>query len=115
VSRCILAEDILDGVTVVHLSGSLTQDCIPIMEKRFGELEKMKNLRLVIDIGDVEAITTPAITVFISATRAVAAGGGKMAFANVRGIVADIFTRCRLDVIFNIAGNVASAVKAVQP
>ena len=38
-----------------------------------------------IDIGEVDAITTPAITVFITATRAIAAGGGKMAFANVRG------------------------------
>ena len=61
-----------------------------------------------------DAITTPAITVFLSTVRALEDSGGKIIFANVKGITGDIFARCRLDVIFTIAGNVPSAVKVAR-
>ena len=109
-----LSEETIDGVPVIHLSGSLTQDGAPILEKRFNELNKIKGVRAVVDVAKVDAITTPAITVFLSTVRAVEKTGGKIIFANVKGITGDIFTRCRLDVIFTMAGNIASAVKMAR-
>jgi anti-anti-sigma factor len=109
-----LSEETIDDVTVIHLAGSLTQDGATPLEKRFGELSKVKGVRAVVDIDKVDAITTPAITVFLSAVRAIEKTGGKMVFANVKGITGDIFARCRLDVIFPIAGDVAAAVKAAK-
>ena len=109
-----LSEEIIDGVTVIHLAGSLTQDGTPSLEKRFKELTKTKGTRAVVDVAKVDAITTPAITVFLSTVRALEAAGGKLVFANVKGITGDIFARCRLDVIFTMAGNVAAAVKVAR-
>src|SRR5262245_33780182 len=109
-----LSEETIDGVTVLHLAGSLTQDNVPNLEKRLKRLVDEDDLRAVIDIGKVDAITTPAITIFLSTVRALEQKGGKMIFANVQGIAGDIFSRCRLDVIFTMAGNVAAAVKAAK-
>jgi len=109
-----LSEEIIDGVTVFHLVGSLTQEGVPNIEKRFKELSASKGVRAVIDVAKVDAITTPAITIFLSTVRAVEAGGGKLVFANVKGITGDIFARCRLDVIFTMSGNVAAAVKMAR-
>ena len=94
-----LSEEIIDGVTVFHLTGSLTQDAVPEMELRFQALSKIKGIRMVIDVAKVDAITTPAITVFLAATREIEAGGGRMIFSNVKGITGDIFAmqaRCDL-------------------
>ncbi|HEX3358875.1 MAG TPA: STAS domain-containing protein [Tepidisphaeraceae bacterium] len=109
-----ISEEIIDGVTVLHLGGSLTQDCVPEIEKRFGELARVKKARAVIEVGEVDAITTPAIAIFLGTVRAIEAGGGKLVFANAQGIIGDIFARCRLDAIFTLAGSVPAAVKAVR-
>ena len=109
-----LTEETIDGVTVIHLAGSLTQDGAPVLEKRFKELASIKGARAVIDVAKVDAITTPAITVFLSTVRTLQESGGKMVFANVKGITGDIFTRCRLDVIFTMTGNIASALKMAK-
>lgn len=109
-----MSEETIDGVTVFHLAGSLTQDGVPEIEQRIGELTKIKGSRIVIDVGKVDAITTPAITLFLATVRALGAIGGKLVFANVQGITGDIFTRCRLDVIFAMSGDVATAVKLAK-
>jgi anti-anti-sigma factor len=109
-----LSEEIIDGVTVLHLVGSLTQDNVPNLERRLKRLVDEDELRIVIDIEKVDAITTPAITVFLSTVRAIESKGGKLIFANVQGIAGDIFARCRLDVIFTMGGDVTAAVKAAR-
>ncbi len=109
-----LSEEIIDGVTVIRLTGSLTQDAVPEMEQRFQALSKVKGIRMVIDVAKVDAITTPAITVFLAATRVIEEGGGRMIFSNVKGITGDIFARCRLDVIFTMAANFAAAMKMAR-
>ena len=106
-----LSEETINDVTVIHLVGSLTQDNVAPLETRFKALGAVKGVRAVVDIDKVDAITTPAITVFLSAVRAIEKTGGKMIFANVKGITGDIFMRCRLDVIFTIVGSVPAAVK----
>src|SRR5437660_5725929 len=106
-----LSEETIDGVIVLHLTGSLTQETIPDLEQRLKSICAEKSPRVVVDVAKVDALTTPALTVFLANSRAIEANGGKMIFANVRGITGDIFVRCRLDVIFKIAGNVAAAVK----
>jgi anti-anti-sigma factor len=109
-----LAEEIIDDVTVLHLSGSLTQDNIPLIESRLRLLTAHNSPRIVIDVNEVDAVTTPAITMFLTALRAAEATGGRVVFANVSGITGDIFTRCRLDVIFTMSGSVEEAVKLAR-
>ena len=109
-----LSEEIIDDVTVIHLAGSLTQDGTPILEKRFNQLAKVKGAprgrrcrqgRCDHHAGDHRLSVSPS---------ALEAAGGKLVFANVKGITGDIFARCRLDVIFTMAGNVAAAVKVAR-
>src|SRR5262245_60476472 len=105
-----LVEETIQGIPVLRLSGSLTPDGVPDIERGFKKATAPKGARVVIDVEKVDAITTPAITLFLSTVRAAEATGGKVVFANVQGITGDIFARCRLDVIFTLAGNVDDAI-----
>ena len=106
-----LSEETINDVTVIHLVGSLTQDNVGAVGDTLQAALPPSKGCAVVDIDKVDAITTPAITVFLSAVRAIEKTGGKIIFASVRGITGDVFTRCRLDVIFTIAGSVPAAVK----
>ena len=104
----------IDQVKVLHLSGSLNQEGLAEIEKDFRAAAAGKSPRLVIDLAKVDAVTTPAITLFLSTVRTVQPAGGKVVFTGAHGVTEDIFTRCRLDAIFTIATNVIDAVKLAQ-
>ena len=110
-----LSEEIIDGVTVIHLAGSLTQDGSPQLEKRFNELSKIKGAPAPSSTSPKSMPSprrrSPSFFPRFAPSRRPA---GKIVFANVKGITGDIFTRCRLDVIFTMAGNIASAVKITR-
>ena len=104
----------INQVKVLHLIGSLTQEGLAEIEEDFRAAIAGKAPRIVIDLEKVDAVTTPAITLFLSAVRTVQPAGGKVVFTGAHGITEDIFTRCRLDAIFTIATTVIEAVKLAQ-
>jgi anti-anti-sigma factor len=107
----------IDQVKVIHLVGSLNQEGLAEIENDFRTAIAPiagKAPRIVIDLEKVDAVTTPAITLFLSAVRSIQPLGGKVVFTGAHGITEDIFTRCRLDAIFTIAATVLEAVKLAQ-
>ena len=66
--------------------------------------------RVVIDLTEVDAVTTPAISMFLAASRKTEKAGGKVIFTGVRGLIADILHRCRLDAILTIATSMDAAI-----
>ena len=77
-----LFEENLTGITVLRISGSLTLAGLPAIEARLNAIALERGVRVVADIGQVDAITTPAITVMLRTARAIERGGGMMVFAN---------------------------------
>jgi anti-anti-sigma factor len=110
-----LEQEIIDGVTVLRLSGSLTQEGLSEVEEPFMSATRgRKGMRVVLDVAKVDALTTPAITMFLATVRSVESSGGRVVFAGTRGITADIFARCRLNLIFTITPTVTDAIRIVN-
>jgi anti-anti-sigma factor len=109
-----LFEEHVNGVTVFHISGSLTMEGLPAVEARFGALADREAARVVADIGQVDAVTTPAITLMLKTAWAVKERGGMMVFANLTPNVRGIFAHCGLDLVLDLAGDVAAAVKLLR-
>jgi len=105
-----LDEKDVSGVTVLHFSGSLTQEEVATIEPKFKLALSAKPPRVVIDLAGVDAVTTPAISMFLSASRTAEKAGGKVIFTGVRGLIADILHRCRLDAILTIATSMDAAL-----
>ena len=107
-------EESINGVTVCHISGSLTLAGMAAVEARFNVLASRTIVRVVADIGQVDAITTPAISLMLRTAWAVEERGGMMVFANATPAIRRIVECCRLDNVPNFASDVATAVNIVQ-
>jgi len=105
-----LDEQAVEGVTVLHFSGSLTQEEVASIEPAFHTTVGRPTPRVVIDLSGVDAVTTPAISMFLAASRTAEKSGGKVIFTGVRGLIADILHRCRLDAILTIATSMDAAL-----
>jgi anti-anti-sigma factor len=109
-----ISEEIIEGVAVLRVSGSLMQESLSAVETRFNALAGEKGVRVVADIGQVNALSTPAITLMLRTARAVEQGGGRMVFANPTPASARTFAVCRLDAVLDFASDVAAAVKIAR-
>jgi anti-anti-sigma factor len=105
-----LDQNVVNGVTVLHFQGSLTQEEVASIEPQFLAALAAKPPRVVIDLADVDAVTTPAISMFLASSRSAEKAGGKVIFTGVRGLIADILHRCRLDAILTIATSMDAAM-----
>ncbi len=109
-----LFEENLTGITVLRISGSLTLAGLPAIEARLNALALKRGVRVVADIGQVDAITTPAITVMLRTARAIERGGGMMVFANATPTIARTFACCRLDRVLRFVGDFDTAMTVVR-
>src|SRR5690348_3573088 len=92
----------LQGIRLLRLSGSLTQDGIEQLEP---DLERAlpDGSRAVVDLSDVDLVTTPGLTLIISTTQRLRDTRGRVIFAGARGGVLDVLRRCKLDEVIEIA------------
>jgi anti-anti-sigma factor len=109
-----LYEEHVNGVTVFHISGDLTMAGLPAVEAGFGALAGREAARVVADIGHVDAVTTPAITLMLKTAWAVKERGGMMVFANPTPNVRRVFAHCGLDIVLDLVGDVAAALKLLR-
>ena len=92
----------VDGVRVLRLAGSLTQQGVKGMEPSFDEVLP-DGARAVVDLGEVDLITTPGITLMLAATQRLRRTGGRVVFTAAKGTVLDLLHRCRLDEVLELA------------
>ena len=108
-----LDEQDVDGVRVLRISGSLTQQGVDQIGPAF-EAAVPDGARAVVDLGDVDLITTPGLTLFVSATQRMRSTQGRVVFTAARGIVLDLLKRCRLDEVLEIEGDPGHAVEKAK-
>jgi anti-anti-sigma factor len=105
------------GVTVVRMTGDLTQDGVPQVDKQFAaavDSAVAGGRGLVVDIEGVGLITTPGIAMLLTGHERARDAGAKLVFTGLRGAVGVVLLdRCRLDLVLTVAPNVDAAVKAV--
>ncbi|CAA9414214.1 MAG: hypothetical protein AVDCRST_MAG64-2507 [uncultured Phycisphaerae bacterium] len=92
----------VDGVRVLRVSGSLTQQGVQGMEPEFAQALP-DGARAVVDIGDVDLITTPGLALILGATQRLRRTGGRVVFTAVRPPVRELLHRCRLDQVLEMA------------
>ena len=108
-----LDRDDHDGVRVLRLAGSLTQQGLQGVEPDF-ERALPDGSRAVVDLAKVDLVTTPGITLMLSATQRLRRTGGRVVFTAARGPVLDLLHRCRLDEVLELAGTEPEGVERVK-
>jgi anti-anti-sigma factor len=105
----------VDGVTVLKLRGSLSQLELADVEKSFHEATHKDGAAVVIDLSNVEFLTTPAITMFLEAAHSLKDTGGRIVAAGPQPRVGEVLKRLRLEVLLPVANTVADGVQKVKP
>jgi anti-anti-sigma factor len=101
------------GVRVVRVTGSLTQQDVDRIEPAF-ESALPDGARAVVDLAEVDVITTPGIALIISTSKRLRQTEGRVIFAGLRGGVLDVFKRCKLDDVLELADDPAEAVRRAK-
>jgi anti-anti-sigma factor len=103
----------VDGVRLVRVHGSMTQADVDDLEPMF-DAALPDGSRAVVDLGDVDLITTPGLSLIISATQRLRKTHGKVVFTAAHGIVLDLIKRCRLDEVLDVERDPKQAVEKAR-
>ena len=103
----------VEGVRLLRLSGSLTQSGVESLSPDF-DAALPDGSRAVVDLADVDLITTPGLTLIIAATKRLRDSRGRVVFTAAQEGVLNMLRRCRLDEVIELADDQQQAVSMVQ-
>ena len=104
----------MEGVTVLRLHGSLNQVELRDVEKAFHDATHGDASAVVIDLSNVDFLTTPAITMFLEAAHTLKHTGGKIGVTGPQPKVGDILKRLRLETMLPVYGSVQEGIQKVK-
>jgi anti-anti-sigma factor len=104
----------LEGVTVLRLQGSLGHVELRDVEKEFREATHGGASAVIVDLANVDFLTTPAITMFLEAAKSLKLTGGKIGVTGPQPRVGDILKRLRLESILPVYASVQEGVQRVK-
>jgi anti-anti-sigma factor len=104
----------LDGVTVLRLAGSLGREQIAEIEKPFYAATDGGNAAIILDLTDVDFLTTPAIAMFVGAACSMRRGGGRIVVSGSQPHVEDVLRRLRLDTLLPRVRSLRDGVARVK-
>jgi anti-sigma B factor antagonist len=110
--NCRLSLTSQDGFQVVSITGSLADSAVLAAKEDLCRLLEQKPGRIVIDLEDLEYISSSGIGLLVSILRRCRQGGVGMGLCNLRPEIQELFKLTRLNQVFEIHENRAAAMKA---
>lgn len=108
-----LVQSNVEGVRVVHLSGTLNQRGVDEIEPGF-TAEARSGGPIVVDLAGVDIINTPGLAILLSAHREAQRAGGRMILTGVNTALCDLLHRCQLDRIFVVVPKPDEAIQQAR-
>jgi anti-anti-sigma factor len=106
-------EEVTFGVTKINLRGRLDSAGVQAIETTFGKLARTQS-QLIVDLSRVSFIASTGLRTLITASRAVAANGGRMVFLQPEPSVESVLIGSGTDRIVPICRSLPDAVQAVS-
>ena len=104
----------VDGLTIFRFDGPLNQEGLEEVEASFESALRRPGVRGVVDLTHVEMVTTPALSMFISAAAAARESGGKLVFTESTPPVRDVLKRLRLHNVLETIEGLEEAMSTVR-
>jgi anti-sigma B factor antagonist len=100
--------------TVVIAKGRLDSNTSKVLETRLTALASVPAAVLVVDLGQVDYVSSAGLRVLLIAVKKVKGGGGKLALCAIQPQVREVFDISGLSAVFSIHPERAAAVQAVN-
>lgn len=108
-----ISEAQVDGVTLLTLEGGLTYEGVVPVSRPFEAATRAG--AVVVNLADVKTVTTPGISLLLSAHQRLGQSGGRLILCQVPPLLKDLLRRCKLDRIFTYATDEQAAFQMVRP
>ncbi len=106
---------LVNGVTVVDLSGSLTSDeGSRLLRNTVQELSSQGSRNILLNLGEVTRVDTSGIGELVSAFTSVRSAGGDLKLSNPTREVTDLLQITKLCTVFDVQQDEASALAAFE-
>src|SRR6266540_6894518 len=106
---------LVNGVTVVDLSGSLTSDeGSRLLRNTVQELSGRGSRNILLNLGEVTRVDTSGIAELVSAFTSVRSTGGELKLFNLTREVHDLLQVTKLCTVFDVQEDEASAIASFQ-
>jgi len=99
---------------ILTLSGQLNAVTAPDLKAQLKRLAKGGHIQLVVDLTDVPFIGSSGLAALVSAFKTVREAGGAMKLAGLSEQTRTVFTLTRLDRVFEIYPDAASALDTLS-
>ena len=96
---------------VVSVSGKLDAVTSSVYEKKLTELISGGEKSIVVDFSALEYISSAGLRSILATSKALKAGGGRIALANIKAGVKDVFDISGFGTIFRMHDSVESALR----
>lgn len=103
-----------NGVITLQVNGRMDASSSPALERRVLELVDGGERRLVLNLAQLDYISSAGLRVLLVAAKRLSAGGGKLAIAGLQPQVKEVFDVAGFSSILKIFGDAESAVAAVR-
>jgi len=104
----------VSGVKVLRLNGSLSQAELEDVQKSFYDATSEAEAAVVLDLSNVDYLSTPAIAMFLDVAKTVKATGGRMVATGAQPRVEEVLKRLRLETVLPVTGSVNEGVRRVR-
>ncbi|MEA5098866.1 MAG: STAS domain-containing protein [Burkholderiaceae bacterium] len=102
------------NATVVTIAGRLDAVTAPEYEKKVQALIDSGNIRLVVDFGALDYISSAGLRGLLVTAKLLKVKGGQVCFANVKGAVKEVFNMSGFNSIFQTGDSVAAALATLS-
>ncbi len=103
-----------EGVTVLRLDGSLTQEEVLNVERSFHDATHRDGAAVVVDLSNVDFLATPAIAMFLEAAITLRDSGGRIVVSGPQPRIDQILKCLKLDRVLPVCSTVDEGVNIVK-
>ncbi|OEU66796.1 MAG: anti-anti-sigma factor [Desulfovibrio sp. S3730MH75] len=104
----------VENATIVRMEGRLDALTSPNFEDAVCKLIKAGEIRIVFDLGDLEYISSAGLRAILSTAKRLKAEEGAIAFANITGMISEVFEISGFGSMFNIYGSALTAANKIS-
>ncbi|QOV91536.1 STAS domain-containing protein [Humisphaera borealis] len=108
-----ISEVQIEGVTLLKLGGGLTFEGVVPLTRPFESATRSG--AVVVNLADVQTVTTPGISLLLSAHQRLGQTGGRLVLCSVPPLLKDVLRRCKLDRVFTFAVDDEAALQILKP
>ena len=101
------------GITCLKINGQMDKSVAIETEKAVDKILKENNKRLLLDLGDLEYLSSYGLRIILNAAKKIKMMGGKIILCSLIENVKEIFDICGFNADILIADSVESGLKAI--